>query len=103
MTSLETLNQRQYRVSLKYMLSKPTTRIFLWRLIVEDCKVFEESFPMNASAYSLLAVQSVGKRLLADAKAVDAAAVFKAEQEYNQLMQTNQDFSLKGDTDGDQQ
>lgn len=101
MTTLESSNQRQYRASLESMLSHTTTRIFLWRLIVEDCKVFEESYPMNASAYSLLAVQSIGKRLLADAKAVDAAAVFKAEQEYNQLMQNNQDFSLKGDTDGE--
>lgn len=101
MTTLESSNQRQYRASLESMLSHTTTRIFLWRLIVEDCKVFEESYPMNAAAYSLLAVQSIGKRLLADAKSVDAAAVFKAEQEYNQLMQNNQDFSLKGDTDGE--
>jgi hypothetical protein len=103
MTYLETPNQRQYRSAIEAMLSRSVTRIFLWRLIVEDCKVFEESYPMNASAYSLLAIQSIGKRLLADAKAVDAAAVFKAEQEYNQIMQTNQDFNLKGETDGEQQ
>lgn len=102
MTHLETPNQRQYRAALEAMLSAPLTRVFLWRLIVEDCKVFTEGYPMNASAYSLLAVQSIGKRLLADAKAVDAKAVFQAEQEYNQLMQTNQDYNnLKGDTDGE--
>ena len=102
MTHLETPNQRQYRNALETMLASSVTRVFLWRLIVEDCKVFEEGYPINASAYSLLAIQSIGKRLLADAKAVNAPAVYQAEQEYNQLMQTNQDYTLKGDTDGEQ-
>jgi hypothetical protein len=94
----ESPNQQQYRNSIAVMLANPTTRLFFWRLIVEDCKVFEEGYPMNASAYSLLAVQSLGKRLLADAKAVDPKAVYEAEQEYNRLMEISSEFhNTKGD------
>ena len=69
------------------MLDSRTLRVFLWRLIVEDCKVFQEDFPTNASAYCLLAKQEIGKRLLADAKAIDPDAVFAAEREYMDLME----------------
>jgi hypothetical protein len=68
------------------MLGDEDLRVFLWRLIVEDCRVFQEDFPTNASAYSLLAKQEIGKRILADAKLRNPEAVFRAEQEYNDLM-----------------
>lgn len=80
-------NQRQYEASLRKLLADRDTRIFFWRLIVEDCKVFQEDYPVNATAYSLLAKQSVGKRILADAKRVDASAVFRAEIEYDEFME----------------
>lgn len=83
-------SQQQYHDALEDALSRTLTRVLLWRIIVEDCKVFEESFPMNAAAYCLLAKQEIGKRLLADLKAVDPEAVHKAEQEYNDLMERNQ-------------
>jgi hypothetical protein len=82
-----TYNQRQYRESLTKLLGDRELRILFWRIICEDCKVFQEDFPMNATAYSLLAKQEIGKRLLADAKTVNAAAVFMAESEYNEMME----------------
>lgn len=90
---MESPSQKHYREALAAMLENRLTRILLWRIIVEDCKVFEESFPMNASAYCLLAKQEIGKRLLADAKAVSPERVYEAEQEYRQLMMENDHFN----------
>ena len=92
-----TPSQWHYRAALSRLLANKTLRIFLWRLIVEDCRVFQEDFPMNASAYSLLAKQEIGKRLLADAKAIDPNAVFAAEQEYLDLMKQNNRINREGD------
>ncbi len=80
------LNEEQYRLSLQKVLSDRDLRILFWRLITEDCKVFQEDFPINAQAYTLLAVQTVGKRILADLKAVDPVKVMEMEQEYNDFM-----------------
>ena len=77
-----TPSQQHYDNALREVLSKSSLRVLLWRIIVEDCKVFVEDFPMNASAYCLLAKQEIGKRLLADLKVRDIEAVHKAEQEY---------------------
>lgn len=76
------MNSEQYMSSLEKILSDEDLRIFVWRLIAEDCKVFQEGFPMNAGAYALLAVQDIGKRLLADLKVVDPVRTMQAEQEY---------------------
>lgn len=80
-------NVEQYHASLRKMLSDSDLRILFWRFIVEDCKVFHEGFPMNASAYCLLAKQEIGKRLLADAKAIDFDGVVAAEKEYNEFVE----------------
>ncbi len=91
---IKTLNQQHYRDELRAMLNSPVTRIFLWRLIVEDCHVFATEFAMNASAYVLLAEQRIGKRLLADMKDVSPELTFQAEAEYNAMMAHNtQTFS----------
>ena len=79
-------NQQHYEDELRAMLSSPMTRIFLWRFIVEDCKVFTTDFALNASAYTLLAKQEIGKLLLADLKAIDPDMVFQAEKEYNAMI-----------------
>lgn len=94
---MESLSQQQYRNALEVMLSNPATRVLLWRLIVEDCKVFVEEFPMNASVYCLNAKQEIGKRLLADAKSISPEQVFQAEQEYNELMKLNAQTKPEGD------
>lgn len=94
---METPSQQHYRNALEVMLSNPATRVLLWRLIVEDCKVFVEEFPMNASVYCLNAKQEIGKRLLADAKAISPEQVFQAEQEYNELMKLNAKTKPEGD------
>lgn len=93
----ESPSQQHYRNALAVMLGNPATRVLLWRIIVEDCKVFEEGFAMNASAYCLLAKQEIGKRLLADAKRVDPDLVAAAEKEYNALMELNTQFTNQGD------
>ena len=93
----ETPSQQHYRNALEVMLSNPATRVLLWRLIVEDCKVFVEEFPMNASVYCLNAKQEIGKRLLADAKAISPEQVFQAEQEYNELIKLNAKTKPEGD------
>jgi hypothetical protein len=84
------LNSDQYRDALEKALADRDLRILLWRIVVEDCKVFQEGFPMNAGAYALLALQDTGKRLLADMKSVDPMAVYQAEQEYNELMRQSE-------------
>ena len=94
---MESPSQQHYRNALEVMLSNPATRVLLWRLIVEDCKVFVEEFPMNASVYCLNAKQEIGKRLLADAKAISPEQVFQAEQEYNELMKLNAKTKSEGD------
>jgi len=96
----ETLSQQHYRNALETMLSNPTTRILLWRIIVEDCRVFDEDFPMNAAVYCLNAKQEIGKRLLADAKRISPESVFKAEQEYNELMELSSKMVDDGGNDG---
>ena len=52
---------------------------------------------MNASVYCLNAKQEIGKRLLADAKAISPEQVFQAEQEYNELMKLNAQTKPEGD------
>lgn len=94
---IESISQQHYRNALAVMLGNPATRVLLWRLIVEDCKVFVEEFPMNASVYCLNAKQEIGKRLLSDAKAISPEQVFQAEQEYNELMKVNSQFKPEGD------
>jgi hypothetical protein len=79
-------NSEQYTESLRKVLSDRDLRILIWRLIVEDCKVFQEEFPLNASAYTLLAKQEIGKRLLADLKSVNRDLVLTAEKDYEGLM-----------------
>ena len=80
------LNQRHRRRELEFLLSTVEGRVFLWRTLEEDCKLLQEDFALNASAYCLLAKQEIGKRLLAEAKEVDPSAVYRAEQEYRELM-----------------
>ena len=98
----ESPSQQHYRNALAIMLENPATRVLLWRIIVEDCKVFEEGFALNASAYCLLAKQEIGKRLLADAKRVDPDLVAAAEKEYNSLMEVNAQFNQGEEDDGRQ-
>lgn len=84
---MENINRKQYEAALSKILSDRDLRVFFWRVIRDTCHVFQEDFPMNAQAYSLLAEQRIGKQLLADAKRVNAAAVFTAEAEYNEFME----------------
>lgn len=87
-------NVQQYNTSIAKLLSDRDLRIFLWNLIVQDCRVFQPDFPMNASAYCLLAKQEIGKRLLADAKRINPSAVLLAEAEYNELQEQTERFVL---------
>ena len=89
----ESLNVQHYREELETILSSPVLRVFFWRLIAEDCRVFQSDFSLNASAYALLAKQEIGKRLLEDAKQVNAEAVFLAEKEYNDLQSRSLDLT----------
>ena len=92
------MNQQHYKDELRAMLGSPVTRIFLWRLIVEDCHVFDVDFPFNASAYGLLAKQSIGKRLLEDMKAISPELTLQAETEYRTMLSYNKtQFSQEGD------
>lgn len=88
-------NVQQYNASLAKLLSDRDLRIFLWNLIVQDCRVFQPEFPMNASAYCLLAKQEIGKRLLADAKRINPSAVMLAEAEYNDLQEQTAKYVLE--------
>lgn len=80
-------NVVQYRTAMSKLLNDRDLRILLWSIIEQDCRVFQPEFPMNASAYCLLAKQEIGKRLLADAKALNPTAVMLAEAEYNDLQE----------------
>lgn len=89
----ESLNLQHYREELEAVLKSPVLRVFFWRLIVEDCRVFQSDFSLNASAYALLAKQEIGKQLLAEAKQIDPEAVFLAEKEYNDLQSRSLNLS----------
>lgn len=80
----------RYRAAMEKLLGDPDLRVFLWGLIAADCHVFETAFPLNAGAYCLLAKQEVGKRLLADIKAVDAEKMLLAEREYWEMLKENE-------------
>ena len=84
---MKNLNSAHYEDELKTLLASPVLRIFFWRLIVEDCRVFQAEFPTNAAAYTLLARQEIGKRLLADAKRISPDLVYQAEREYEEFME----------------
>lgn len=94
-------NVRQYREAVAKILADRDLRIFLWSLIAEDCRVFQPEFPMNASAYCLLAKQEIGKRLLEDAKKVNPSAVLLAETEYNELQEQTKQFVELNTNEGD--
>lgn len=94
-------NVAQYRDALEKLLSDRDLRIFLWSLIAEDCKVFQVDFPMNASAYCLLAKQEIGKRLLEDMKRTNPAAVLMAETEYNDLQEQTRKFVQAQNNEGE--
>lgn len=81
----ESLNIQHYRDELGTILASPVLRVFFWRLIADECRVFQSGFALNASAYALLAKQEIGKRLLEDAKRVNPEAVHLAEKEYEEL------------------
>lgn len=81
--------------ALEKILADGDLRYFFWRHLVDDCKIDQESFPMNAQAYSLLAVQEIGKRLLREAKAVNYAGVVLAEQEYTAIRKEIEEYNNK--------
>lgn len=89
----ESLNVQHYREELEMILKSPVLRVFFWRLIADECRVFQSGFALNASAYALLAKQEIGKRLLEDAKQVNAEAVFLAEKEYGELQSRSLDLT----------
>jgi hypothetical protein len=91
-------NVAQYRAAMSKILADKDLRIFLWSLVVQDCRVFQPEFPMNASAYCLLAKQEIGKRLLADAKAVNPTALILAEAEYSELQEQTARFVQEQNT-----
>ena len=90
---MESLNVQHYREELETILKSPVLRVFFWRLIAEDCRVFQSDFSLNASAYALLAKQEIGKRLLEDAKRISPEAVFLAEKEYGELQSRSLDLT----------
>lgn len=94
-------NVRQYREAMAKILADRDLRIFLWSIIDQDCHVFQPEFPMNAQAYCLLAKQEIGKRLLADAKAVNPSAVMLAETEYNELVEQTRRFVEMNQNEGE--
>ena len=91
------VNSDQFNESLRKVLNDKDLRILAWRLIVEDCKVFQVDYPMNASAYSLLAKQELGKRLLEDLRRIDLNLVHQAEKDYHELMANSDSEAENGD------
>ena len=98
---MDSLNVQHYREELEAVLKSPVLRVFFWRLIVEDCRVFQSDFSLNASAYALLAKQEIGKRLLEDAKRINPEAVFLAETEYNDLQSRSLNFIRNQNEEGE--
>lgn len=98
----ESPSQAQYRNAIATAMESPAIRLLLWRFVVEDCKVFESGFELNARAYALLAKQEIGKRLLEDMKNYSLELTHRAEQEYMDLMSLNAAFmeqQLQGESD----
>ena len=73
--------------ALRKALNDSDLRILLWDLIETDCHTFQSEYGHNATAYSLLAKQEIGKALLAELKYVDLERTFSAEAEYRKLVE----------------
>jgi hypothetical protein len=80
-------NELSFENEVRSLLSTEAGRIFFWRLIVEDCHVFQIEYPHNAAAYSLLAKQEIGKRQLEFAKRLCPELVIQAEKEFQALVE----------------
>lgn len=80
-------NELSFEAEVRSLLSTEIGRIYFWRLIVEDCHVFQIEYPHNAAAYSLLAKQEIGKRQLEFAKRICPELVIQAEKDYQALME----------------
>lgn len=72
---------------LEFLLAHREGRILLYRLVVELCHVFDVEYPHNAAAYSLLAKQEIGKKLLNACREVNPVQTQLAEREYWQLVE----------------
>lgn len=86
---MKDLIQETRERALRKALNDEDLRIFLWDLVETDCLAFVRGYAHNATAYSLLAKQQIGKELLAEMKAADLRQVFRAETEYRQLVERN--------------
>ena len=97
-----TINGEHYRQEIKFMLKHKPGRIFLMRLITEGCHVFDVGFETNASAYALLSVQDLGKKLMNVAKEIDFEKFQLAEREYRELIdQSRQEQKKQEDAEND--
>ena len=72
-------------------LADPETRVLLWHIISVFLYVFEPGYSHNATAYSLLAKKETGLQILAWMKRVSPEGAFRAESEYNNLANEQED------------
>lgn len=82
---MKDLIQETRERALRKALNDEDLRIFLWDWVFRVCGVFDREYAHNATAYSQLARQQLGKILLAELKYVDPRLTFQAETEYENL------------------
>lgn len=82
-----TLNAKHIDEEFKFLLGDRRGRIFLWRLLVETCHVFDSGYQHNAAAYSQLAKREIGLFLLNICRTIDLALTQQAEREYWELIE----------------
>jgi len=97
MNNEKTLNAKSCENEIRFMLDDKRGRLFLWRLIVEACHVFDVGFQHNAAAYSLLAKQDIGKILLNAAREIDLEKIQLAEREYHKLLEESATEEIQKD------
>ena len=72
-------------------MADPEIRVLLWHIITVFLYVFEPGYSHNATAYSLLAKKETGLQILAWMKRVSPEGAFRAESEYNNLANEQED------------
>lgn len=83
--------------AMRKIMADRDLRILMFQIIADECRVFDTSVPHNAGAYSLLAVQRIGKLLMANMKSVSPEGFLLAEKEYNELAERQAAFVNKSE------
>lgn len=85
-------SQAHHERAMAKIMGDSDLRVMIFAIAFDDLKVGTSDFKFNAEAYALLALQSVGKRLIEDMRKTSPELTFKAECEYRQMIEQTQEY-----------